>query len=126
MIQITGDGPKIIFLDCGIVAEANNKHEALINVLHAMLKFDGRAAGRLMLVESNREGDPGYVLLADAVRSCFVDIFVYLYFLLICNYLSCIICNISVLKNSVMAFSKLSTTQRISDILNTVENMCSG
>jgi predicted unusual protein kinase regulating ubiquinone biosynthesis (AarF/ABC1/UbiB family) len=64
MIQITGDGPKIIFLDCGIVAEANNKHEALINVLLAMLKFDGRAAGRLMLVESNRQNDPGCALLS--------------------------------------------------------------
>lgn len=43
-----------------LVTEARHKHRIMLDVLLAMLRFDGRLAGRLMLAESGRENAPGW------------------------------------------------------------------
>ena len=53
-----------MFLDCGIVTDAKNKHELLLDIVLAFLKFDGYRAGELMLEQHglNDAGMEGFCL----------------------------------------------------------------
>ncbi len=47
---MTSKGPKLVFLDCGIVTEVrSSEHENLINICLALFHFDGHKAGQLMI-----------------------------------------------------------------------------
>lgn len=66
LVQMTDQGPKIVFLDCGIVTDAKDKHETLLDIVLAFMKFDGYRAGELML--EHRANDPGIEGFCEGVR----------------------------------------------------------
>lgn len=65
-MRMTDKGPKIVFLDCGIVTDARDKHEMLLDIVLAFVKFDGYKAGKLMLEQ--RGDDPGVEGFCEGVR----------------------------------------------------------
>ena len=65
LVQITNDEPKVVFLDCGIITDAKDKHELLLDIVLSFVKFDGYRAGRLMLDSCG--DDPGVVGFCEGV-----------------------------------------------------------
>jgi aarF domain-containing kinase len=54
--------PKLIFLDCGIVTKISRReHQAFVDICLALINFDGRKAGELMLLRAGREEDQNAV-----------------------------------------------------------------
>lgn len=66
LVRLTEKGPKLVFLDCGIVTDARDKHEMLLDIVLAFMKFDGYRAGKLML--EHRADDPGVEGFCEGVR----------------------------------------------------------
>ena len=67
LVHLTEHGPKIVFLDCGIVTDAKDKHELLLDIVLAFLKFDGYHAGQLMI--EHRANDPGMEGFCKGVKN---------------------------------------------------------